>query len=456
MKPLSIVILAAGLGSRMKSELPKPLHKIGGKPMLEHVLQSARTLNPTKLVVVFGHRGEALKEAFSDADDITWAEQKTFEGTGDAMRYALPYCVPESNVLVLYGDTPLINPDTLTELVGKLESTDLAWLTATMENPFGYGRIIRDHNDHMISIIEEKDANATEKAICEINTGIFATTFTFLYNALPKLTNQNQQNEYYLTDIAGIAVDGSINIETISEDPERIRGVNDRIQLAELEAYYQREKAKELMRNGITLDKPETLTIKGTVQNGFDCHIEANVVLEGHIVLGKNVHIGTGCVLTDVVIGDNTEIKPYTVMVGASVGKNASVGPFARIREKSQIMDETRIGNFVETKNTHLGHGSKASHLTYLGDADIGEHVNVGAGVITCNYDGVNKFKTTINNGAFIGSNSSLVAPVSIGVDATVAAGTVVAKDVPDHALALNKIEAKRISDWERPAKKKS
>lgn len=455
MKKLSIVILAAGLGSRMKSALPKPLHKIGGKPMLEHVLESARKLNPDRLVVVYGHRGEELKAAFTHHEDIVWAKQETFEGTGDAMKYALPYTIEDSTVLVLYGDTPLINADTLELLVKNAEQTRLNWLISTVPNPTGYGRIIRDHNHHMIAIIEEKDANETEKEICEINTGIFAVCQNFLKNALPQIQNDNQQNEYYLTDIAKLAVANEITIHTFDEVPALIQGVNDRVQLAALERYYQQEMAKQLMLSGITIDNPESLTIRGKVQNDLDCHIEPNVILEGKVVLGKNVTIRTGSVLKDVVIGDNTVIHPYSVIEQAVIGKNADIGPFARIRENTKLGDNTRIGNFVETKNSTLGDGSKASHLSYIGDATIGVESNIGAGVITCNYDGANKFKTIIGDHAFIGSNSSLIAPVNIGNYAATAAGSIVPKDVKDHTLVRNRLEAIHVENWVMPKKEK-
>lgn len=455
MKPLSIVILAAGMGTRMRSNLPKPLHPIGGRPMLDHVINSARALNPQKLIVVYGHKGELLQEAFSHHKDLIWAEQKTFNGTGDAMRYALPFCGKDHNVLVLYGDTPLINPTTLKTLVAKLEEAPLSWLTALSPTPFGYGRIIRDNQKKMVAIVEEKDATTEEKEIQEINTGIFTTTVAFLQKALPKLTNQNSQREYYLTDIASIAVREGLTISTSEEDAERIQGVNDRLQLANLEAYYQKEKAKELMLNGITLEKPESLTIQGTVQNGFDCVIGANVTLKGQVILGQNVKIGTGSCLKNVVIGDNTTIEPYSIIENATIENDASIGPFARLREGSHIHEGAKVGNFVETKQTTLGKGSKANHLSYIGDSEIGEKVNIGAGTITCNYDGANKFKTIIKDEAFIGSNSALVAPVTIGKQATVAAGTTLTKDVADYTLALNKLERKEVSSWERPKKKK-
>ncbi len=441
MKQLSIVILAAGLGSRMKSELPKPLHKIGGKPMLEHVLHCARQLNPDRLIVVYGHRGEELKAAFTHHNDITWAKQETFEGTGDAMKYALPHTIENSTVLVLYGDTPLIQAPTLQKLVDNAENTRLNWLISTVENPTGYGRIIRDHNHHMIAIIEEKDANETEKEIQEINTGIFAICQRFLKEALPQITNDNQQQEYYLTDVAKLAVANGITIHTFEENPALIQGVNDRVQLATLERYYQKEMAKQLMLNGITIDDPESLTIRGTVKNDIDCHIEPNVILEGNVVLGKNVTIRTGSVLKDVVIGDNTTIHPYSVIEKASIGQNADIGPFARIRENSKLGDHTRVGNFVETKNTTLGNGSKAGHLAYLGDATIGVESNIGAGTITCNYDGTTKHRTIIGDHVFIGSNSSLVAPVTIGDHAATAAGAIVPKDVKAHTLIRNRLE---------------
>lgn len=456
MNTLSIVILAAGLGSRMKSELPKPLHKIGGKPMLSHVLESARKLNPDRLIVVYGHRGEVLKEAYQNEEDITWVEQKSFEGTGDAMRYALPSTLSDSKILVLYGDTPLINHETLAKLTELVTpKTPLAWLTSVVDDPTGYGRIIRDHNNEMVAIIEEKDANENERAICEMNTGIFVTTEPFLQSALPQLNNDNQQEEYYLTDIAKIAVEEELPILTLQENPQLILGVNDRVQLAELEAVYQQKRAEELMRNGVTLDRPETLTIKGQIKNGMDCHIAANVTLSGNIILGRNVTIEAGVILKDVVIGDNSTIRAYSVIEGAKIGTSVSIGPFARLREGSDINDHAHIGNFVETKNTQLGEGSKVGHLTYLGDASIGDRVNVGAGVITCNYDGANKFNTRVEDDVFIGSHNSLVAPVTLKKGATTAAGAIITKDIEAEELALNTIELKRIPQWKRPKKEK-
>ncbi len=455
MKPLSIVILAAGLGSRMRSELPKPLHPIGGKPMLAHVLDSARKLNPAELIVVYGHKGELLREAFQHEEDIIWAEQKTFEGTGDAMGYALPFCNKTHNLLVLYGDTPLIAHETLQKLVTKVsDEHPIAWLTATVENPFGYGRIIRNDSDEMIAIVEEKDATEEERKIAEINTGIFATSVALMAEKLALIGNNNQQNEYYLTDIAKIAAEEKRSIATLQEEPHLILGVNDRVQLSILERIYQEGEAKRLMQNGITLERPESVMIKGSIQNGVDCHIAANVTLEGNIILGKNVTIKTGAHLKDVVIGDHTVIHPYSVIEGAVIGESSSIGPFARIREKSRIGNNTRIGNFVETKKITFGDGSKAGHLTYLGDANIGNNVNIGAGTITCNYDGVNKSTTTIEDNGFIGSNNSLIAPVTIGEGATTAAGAIISKDVKEEALAFNQISLKQRENWKRPTKK--
>lgn len=455
MKALSVVILAAGKGTRMKSSLPKPLHKIGGKPMLSHVLTAARELNPAQLIVIYGHEGEKLKAAYENDTDITWVKQETFLGTGDAMKYAMPKILADSNVLVLYGDTPLIDAQTLETMLTKVDDQNICWLTVEADQPCGYGRIIRNDNGNMISIVEEKDANSEQKLITEVNSGLFAISSNVLASALPKLSSDNQQQEFYLTDVVKLALEENRMIQTVAGDFTLLRGVNDRVQLSELEEIYQNQQRKKLMLSGVTMIAPETVQIHGEIKlKGQDIIIAPNVMLSGVISLGNNVHIGQGSNIANAKLCDDVVVHPYSMIESSLLCENVSIGPYARLRANSVLRKNSRVGNFVETKNMTLGEGSKANHLTYLGDAIIGSGVNIGAGTITCNYDGANKHQTIIEDDVFVGSNSSLVAPVEIKKGATIGAGSIISSTISEGALALTRATLRQIQNWRRPAKK--
>lgn len=450
---LAVVILAAGKGTRMKSALPKVLHPIAGRPMVQHVVDAAAALSPANTVVVYGHGGERVREAVS-GERLRWAEQAEQLGTGHAVAQALPH-LNEDVVLVLYGDVPLIRPETLRDFVARVNDRSLALMTLELEDPAGYGRIVRDDQGQVTRIVEQKDASDDEKRIREINTGILACSRRFLNDSLPGLSNRNAQGEYYLTDLIAMAVDAGM--EVVTEQPQHaweVDGVNDRVQLARLERVYQRVRAEALMRGGVTLLDPARLDIRGAVSTGTDVTIDVNVVLEGKVTLGDGVRIGPNCVIRDADIAAGAVIEANSVIDDAVVGEGCNVGPFARLRPGTELAAKARIGNFVETKKARIGEGSKVNHLTYIGDSRIGKGVNVGAGTITCNYDGVNKFQTVMKDGVFIGSNSSLVAPVTIGENATVGAGSVVTKDVPDNGLAVARGQQRNIENWPRPAKK--
>ncbi|MCC4307420.1 bifunctional UDP-N-acetylglucosamine diphosphorylase/glucosamine-1-phosphate N-acetyltransferase GlmU [Alcanivorax marinus] len=450
---LAVVILAAGKGTRMKSALPKVLHPIAGRPMVQHVVDAAAALSPANTVLVYGHGGERVREAVS-GERLRWAEQAEQLGTGHAVAQALPH-LNEDVVLVLYGDVPLIRPETLRDFVARVNDRSLALMTLELEDPAGYGRIVRDDQGQVTRIVEQKDASDDEKRIREINTGILACSRRFLNDSLPRLSNRNAQGEYYLTDLIAMAVDAGM--EVVTEQPRHaweVDGVNDRVQLARLERVYQRVRAEALMRGGVTLLDPARLDIRGAVSTGTDVTVDVNVVLEGKVTLGDGVRIGPNCVIRDAHIAAGAVIEANSVIDGAVVGEGCNVGPFARLRPGTELAAKARIGNFVETKKARIGEGSKVNHLTYIGDSRIGKGVNVGAGTITCNYDGVNKFQTVMKDGVFIGSNSSLVAPVTIGENATVGAGSVVTKDVPDNGLAVARGQQRNIENWPRPAKK--
>lgn len=450
---LATVILAAGKGTRMKSALPKVLHPIAGKPMVSHVVDAARALAPQSITLVYGHGGEHVREALS-AQQLNWALQAEQLGTGHAVAQAMPF-VSEDVVLILYGDVPLIRPDTLREFVSRANVDTIALMTLNMENPTGYGRIIRDADGRVQRIVEQKDASDAELAVDEINTGILACPRAFLAEVLPKLKSNNAQGEYYLTDVIGMAVQAGLTIDTMQPvHGWEVDGVNDRVQLARLERIYQGVQAEILMRAGVTVLDPSRLDVRGTVQCGTDIVLDINTVLIGNVTLADRVSVGPNCVIRNTSIAADTVIEANSVIDGAVIGAACHVGPFARLRPGTQLADHARIGNFVETKNTRLGEGAKANHLTYLGDADIGAHSNVGAGTITCNYDGVNKSKTVIGDNAFIGSNSALVAPVNIGAGATVGAGSVITADVPDAQLGVGRSKQRNIAGWQRPNKK--
>ncbi len=457
MQPLSVVILAAGKGKRMVSDLPKVLHSVGGRSLLAQVLATASGLEAAARVVVYGHGGDQVKTALARESGVLWVEQAEQLGTGHAVAQALPLLDEAGITLVLYGDVPLTRRETLQPLVEQARQDKLALLTVELVDPSGYGRIVRNNQGQVQRIVEEKDATPAERGLSEVNTGILAVATAKLRGWVAKLGNENAQGEYYLTDIVALAKRDGVVIEAfMADEPAEVQGVNDRRQLAELERFYQKRQAEALLDGGATLLDPARVEVRGEVTTGKDVVIDVNVVFEGVVRLGDRVKVGPFCVLKDAVVGDDVEIASHSRIEGAEVGAGSQIGPFARLRPGSQLAAGVHIGNFVETKKTIIGSGSKVNHLTYLGDAEIGAGVNVGAGTITCNYDGANKHKTVIDDGAFIGSNSSLVAPVRIGKGATVGAGSAVSRDVPDGSLCLTRAPRKQVSHWKRPVKPKS
>ncbi|MCJ8321198.1 MAG: bifunctional UDP-N-acetylglucosamine diphosphorylase/glucosamine-1-phosphate N-acetyltransferase GlmU [Colwellia sp.] len=453
---LSVVILAAGKGTRMRSSLPKVLHPIADKPMVSHVIDSARQLNASNIYVVYGFGGDVLKSQLTDkqsGDDLTFVEQVDQLGTGHAVDMASPFIKDDENVLVLYGDVPLTKVTTLESLIAVKPSDGMSLLTVNLANPTGYGRIVRD-NGQVVGIIEQKDASAEQLLINEANTGILLANGGDLKRWLSNLSSDNAQGEYYLTDIIAAAHREGKTITTAHPDTEiEVSGANNRVQLAVLERAYQARQAEELMLAGATLRDPARIDVRGEISVGQEVVIDVNCIFEGKVAIADGVIIGANSILKNCTIGKNTEIKPHSIIEGAEIGEYCSLGPFARIRPGSVMKNDSHVGNFVEMKNTTLGEGAKAGHLSYLGDSDIGARVNIGAGTITCNYDGVNKFKTVIGEGAFVGSNSSLVAPVNIGAMATIGAGSVIVKDVEDNDLAVARGKQRNISNWPRPIK---
>ncbi|NWO02186.1 MAG: bifunctional UDP-N-acetylglucosamine diphosphorylase/glucosamine-1-phosphate N-acetyltransferase GlmU [Idiomarinaceae bacterium] len=452
---LRVVILAAGKGTRMRSELPKVLHKVANKPMVEHVIDTARSLKPDAINLIYGHGGDQLKQAIA-GDDLTWVEQREQLGTGHAVQQVIPHLKSSEKVIILYGDVPLLTESTLIKLVTASANTSLGLLTMTLAEPTGYGRIVRNERRSVTGIVEQKDANAQQLAINEVNTGIMIADSDKLKSWLEQLSNDNAQKEYYLTDIVAMAAREGVNIATAQPDnAQEVEGANNRQQLASLERALQQRQAEELMTQGVTLIDPARFDCRGKLSAGSDVTIDINAVFEGNVVLGDRVVIEPNCVIRNSVIGDDTVIRANSHIEDAKVAKGCKVGPFARLRPGAELADEAQVGNFVEMKKSRLGKGSKASHLTYLGDTQVGEYANIGAGTITCNYDGVNKALTEIGDGAFIGSNSSLVAPVSIGKNATVGAGSVITRAVADEELAVARGKQRNISGWQRPQSKK-
>jgi bifunctional UDP-N-acetylglucosamine pyrophosphorylase/glucosamine-1-phosphate N-acetyltransferase len=451
--PLSVVILAAGQGKRMKSDLPKVLAPLAKRPLLAHVLETARALAPDAIHVVYGHGGERVRAAFPDAD-LGWVLQAEQLGTGHALLQAMPAIPDDHRVLVLYGDVPLLGAATLADLLGRAAPGSLALLSVVLEDPSGYGRVLRDNAGSVYRIVEQQDANRKELAVREANTGVLAAPAAALRDWLGRLSNDNAQREYYLTDVVTLAVRDGLRVEAIAApSAAEVQGVNDRLQLATLEAEYRRRRAAALMADGVTVADPARLDVRGTVECGRDVLLDVNVVLEGRIVLGDRVVVGAGCVLKDTRVAADTVLHPYCVLDGADIGARCFVGPFARMRPGARLGDGAHVGNFVELKNTTLGAGSKANHLSYLGDAEIGSRVNVGAGTITCNYDGANKWPTTIGDGAFIGSGTMLVAPLTVGRGATIGAGSTVTKPAPRDALTVERSHQKSVDGWSPPAK---
>lgn len=450
---LHVVILAAGQGTRMRSALPKVLHPVAGKPMLGHAIDCARALAPQKIHVVIGHGAELVRERL-DAEDINWVLQAEQLGTGHAVAQALPQIEAAEQILVLYGDVPLLRVETLQALSAQAGTEALGLLTVEMADPTGYGRIVRNAAGQVQAIVEQKDASAEQLQICEGNTGIMALPGRYAADWLTSLSNDNTQGEYYLTDVVALAVSQQVPVQVAQpEDEDEVMGANNRQQLAVLERVYQRRQAERLMVQGVTLLDPARLDVRGDIQVGRDILIDINVVLEGRVVIEDNVEIGPNCVLKDCVIGAGSVIKAFSHLEGAEVGPHCDVGPYARLRPGTRLAAKAKIGNFVETKKAEIGAGAKINHLSYVGDAEVGAGANIGAGTITCNYDGVNKFKTRIGEGAFIGSNTALVAPVSIGDGATTGAGSTITQDVPAGDLGVGRAKQRNIGGWKRPQK---
>ncbi|MEY2862924.1 MAG: UDP-N-acetylglucosamine pyrophosphorylase [Pseudomonadota bacterium] len=450
---LTVIILAAGKGTRMNSRDPKVLQPLAGRPLLAHVLEQAHRLEAERIITVYGHGGERVKAAFAN-QSIDWVEQAEQLGTGHAVQVTLPVLPTDGHSLILYGDVPLVRPDTLQRLQDA--ATDgIAMITIHLADPTGYGRIKRD-NGNIVSIVEHKDASETERQINEVNTGIYCVNNALLHRWLPHLSNNNVQGEYYLTDIVAMAAAEGLTIGSIQPTLDfEIEGVNDRLQLSALERRYQAYQATQLMKAGVTLYDPARFDLRGKLSVGQDVRIDVNVVIEGDCYLGDGVVIGAGCHLKNTRIAAGTIVQPYSVCDDVTIGADSHIGPFARLRPGTELAEGVHIGNFVEVKNSRIGRGSKANHLAYVGDAWVGQASNIGAGTITCNYDGAFKHQTVIGDHAFIGSNSALVAPVTIGDGATIGAGSVITKDVPEQQLAVARGQQRHISNYQRPSKNK-
>lgn len=453
-KSLSAVILAAGKGTRMYSDLPKVLHPVAGKPMVKHVIDTAHQLGAENIHLIYGHGGELMRERLSN-ESVNWVLQTEQLGTAHAVQQAAPFFKDDENIVVLYGDAPLITKETLANLIAAKPENGIALLTVKLDNPTGYGRIIRE-NGNVVAIVEQKDANAEQLAIQEVNTGVMVSDGASFKKWLARVGNQNAQGEYYLTDLIALAnQDGCQVVAVQASDVMEVEGANNRLQLAALERYYQRKQAEKLLLDGVMLIDPSRFDLRGTLEHGKDVEIDVNVVFEGEVRLGNRVKIGAGCVLKNVVIGDGVEIKPYSVLEDSVVGEKAAIGPFSRLRPGAELAAETHVGNFVEIKKSVVGKGSKVNHLTYVGDSEIGANCNIGAGVITCNYDGANKFKTIIGDDVFVGSDTQLVAPVTVANGATLGAGSTITRDVGENELVITRVPQRHIQNWQRPKKKK-
>lgn len=452
---LHVVILAAGKGTRMYSSMPKVLHTIAGKPMVSHVIETAQALSAEKIHLVYGFGGDQLQNRLSDAP-VQWVEQREQLGTGHAVLQALPAIPDEADVLILYGDTPLIHKETLQALLAAKPAQGVGLLTVALDNPTGYGRIVRDAADRIVGIVEQKDASADQLKIQEVNTGVMVANAGQMKQWLARVGNQNAQGEYYLTDVIGMAASEQHVVQGVKARQEaEVQGANNHLQLAALERYYQKTQAETLMMQGVHLMDPTRFDLRGSLTCGQDVSIDVNVIIEGTVVLGHRVVIGAGCVLKDCTIADDSIISPYTVMESSTLAEGCTVGPFTRLRPGAQLGAKAHVGNFVEMKNARLGDGSKAGHLSYLGDSDIGKDVNIGAGTITCNYDGANKHKTVIGDNVFVGSDTQLVAPVTVAEGATLAAGSTITRDVGPNELVLTRVKQTHITGWQRPTKKK-
>ncbi|MGE0114543.1 MAG: bifunctional UDP-N-acetylglucosamine diphosphorylase/glucosamine-1-phosphate N-acetyltransferase GlmU [Steroidobacteraceae bacterium] len=451
---LSVVILAAGQGKRMKSNLPKVLQPLAGEPLLAHVLRAAQALQAADIHVVYGNRGDQVRDAFAE-QSIKWALQAEQLGTGHALAQAMPAIADEQIVLVLYGDVPLIRPQTLRPLLDAVARGAVGLLSAKLVDPTGYGRVVRNNAGQVVRIVEHKDANAKERAIDEVNTGLLAANAAQLKRWLSQLKNDNAQGEYYLTDIVTMAVRDGVSVEAVLSPSEaEVLGVNDKVQLAEVESHLRRWRATELMSQGATLADPARVDIRGQVTVGKDVFIDVNVVFIGSVHLDDGVRIGPNCFLKDTRVGAGTELFANCVSDRAVIGPNCNIGPFARLRPDAELADHVHIGNFVEVKKSRIGSGSKANHLTYIGDSTVGAQVNIGAGTVTVNYDGVNKWRTEIGDNAFIGSGSMLVAPVKVGAGANTGAGSTITRDAPEGKLTLARARQVTLEGWKRPVKK--
>ena len=443
------IVLAAGEGSRMKSKRAKSLQRIGGTSMLHKICTTAGKISPKITLVVGFDQDSVIKEANEYDLEISIAQQPKAIGTGDAVKCGLTQVEKESKVLVLYGDVPLIQEDTLRKLI-ETSDDSLSILTTVLDNPYGYGRVAKDDSGNALSIVEEKDATDVERKINEIFTGVLCGPKSLLDEGLSKINNNNAAGEYYLTDLISIINEKGYKIKTHEASNNEVKGANNKAELVELEALYRDMKAQDLINNGVTVADPSRLDVRGDVQAGNDCSIDVNVILEGNIILGDNVSIGANTILKNTTIGSDTKIEPFSHIDQAMIGSNCVIGPYARLREGSQIENSAKVGNFVETKNSTLGEGSKANHFTYLGDTEVGKSTNIGAGTITCNYDGTNKHKTSIGDDSFIGSNTALVAPVTVGSNATVAAGSVITKDIPDNGLGVARGKQNNKENWSK------
>ncbi|MCK8641384.1 bifunctional UDP-N-acetylglucosamine diphosphorylase/glucosamine-1-phosphate N-acetyltransferase GlmU [Acinetobacter schindleri] len=448
----TVIILAAGKGTRMRSSLPKVLQPLAGRPLLGHVIETAKKLNADNIITIYGHGGDRVQAAFAE-QEIKWVEQAEQLGTGHAVQMTLPVLPQDGVSLILSGDVPCINPVTLQKLLDATAETGIGLVTLTLPDANGYGRIVREQGQ-IQAIVEHKDASDEQRQIKEINTGIYAVSNAKLHQWLPRLSNDNAQGEYYLTDIVAMALADGIQVASVEpEQAFEVEGVNNRVQLAALERQFQSYQAQQLMQQGLHLIDPSRFDLRGNLTVGQDVRIDINVIIEGDCELGDNVEIGAGCIIKNTKIAAGTKIQPYSIFDSAIVGEDTQIGPFARLRPGAKLANEVHIGNFVEVKNTTIGLGSKANHFTYLGDAEVGAGSNIGAGTITCNYDGANKFKTIIGDQAFIGSNSSLVAPVRIGNGATVGAGSTITRDVEDNSLAVERSKQFAKENYPRPQK---
>jgi len=439
----------------MRSELPKVLQPLAGRPLLEHVLDTSETLQPEQIIVVYGHGGEQVREHFADRQ-LSWVEQAPQLGTGHAVQQAMPSVDAAHTVIVMSGDVPLVRPETVRSLASAAGNQNLAVLTVDAEDAAGYGRIVRGGAGEVLAIVEERDATDDQRKITEINTGLLACPARLLGPWLETLKAENEQGEYYLTDVAASAAADGVRVNAVSAESEtEVMGINDKLQLAQAERAYQARIANELMLNGVTLVDPQRIDVRGQLECDTDVFIDMNVLLEGNVKLGHAVTIGPNCVIRDSTIADGTTIHANSLLDSAVVGKNCSVGPYARLRPGAEMAEESRVGNFVEVKKSTIGKGSKVNHLSYIGDSEIGADVNVGAGTITCNYDGANKQRTIIGDDAFIGSGVELVAPVEIGAGATIGAGSTVSKDAPANQLTIERARQTAVPNWRRPVKKK-